>query len=261
MISGSSWSSEASCTAVAAVHQHLICVRLLPSCSHLVSTVSMVDSQNVEGYRPAPDFEEDRRSALLNLEMNDSTELWLIKLPFSTSSHQSRMEHMLSEIDGEELSFNLHSDGKLASFEDSSEKLYDFVSYPSQEPDEMVFVPSPTEPKIAGKISRRVSIVHYPDPKELEERKIIAKHAHQNSSGVTKTTSSRYFSTQISGRAGSSKGSRKSSVSQVSEPSNAAERTSGKKVSELSHGNSTGISGMSSDHSDGGKSKKRKHKE
>ncbi|MED6204397.1 hypothetical protein PIB30_008841 [Stylosanthes scabra] len=227
----------------------------------------MAESENVEGYRPAPDYEEDRRSALVDLEMNDSTELWLIKLPFSTvSSHRSSMENMLSEIDGEELSFNLHGDGKLASFEDSSEKIYDFVSYPSQEPDEVVFVPSPTEPKIAGKISRRVSIVHYPDPKEFEERKLSAKHAHQNSSGVAKTTSSRYFSTQISGRAGSSKGSRKSSVSQVSEPSNATEarlkslkeRASGKKASEHSHGNSTGFSGMSSDHSDGGKSKRRK---
>lgn len=129
----------------------------------------------------------------------------------------------------------------------------------------------------AGKISRRVSIVHYPDAKELEERKSNNKtHTHRNSAGVTVTTSSRYFPMQSgnprslqSSRAASSKGSRKSSLSEVTEPSNAAERrpvsnkdkSSGRKVSELSHGHSTGISSMSSDHTHGGKSKRRKHKE
>lgn len=118
----------------------------------------------------------------------------------------------------------------------------------------------------AGKISRRVSTVHYSDPKELENlNSTNAKHAHGNSSGVTGTTSSRYFPMQSSGAA-SSKGSRqRSSLTEASEPSSISKRRHASKsksnLSEASHGHSTGISSMSPDHSHEGKAKRRKHKE
>ncbi|KAJ1378597.1 hypothetical protein SESBI_47683 [Sesbania bispinosa] len=240
----------------------------------------MVGSENAEGYRPQTEYVEDSNEALIDLNLSDSTELWLLKLPFS--------KDLLSAIDGEELSLNLHNDGKLTSFKDSSGKVYDFVSFAAQEPDETVFVSSSMEPKIAGKISKRVSVVHYPDPKELEKLSSTnARQAHRNSAGGTMTTTtSRYFPMQSgnprssqSGHAASSKGSRqKSSLSEVSEPSNTTKRrlasksvvsedpsngdiSNGRQVPEFSHGHSTGISSMSSDHSHGGKSKRRKHKE
>lgn len=118
----------------------------------------------------------------------------------------------------------------------------------------------------AGKISMRVSTVHYPGPKELEKlNSTNAKHAHGNSSGVTGTTSSRYFPMQ-SGGAASSKGSRqRSSLTEASEPSSISKRRHASKsksnLSEASHGHSTGISSMSPDHSHEGKAKRRKHKE
>ncbi|KAL5150455.1 Mediator-associated protein 2 [Glycine soja] len=216
--------------------------------------MSMVDLEGKEGYRPSTEYVEDSNETLINL--TDSTELLFLKLPSSND--------FLSDIHGQKLFLTLHNDGKLASFKDSSGKVYDFVSYSAQEPDETVFVSS-TEPKI-GKISRRVSTVHYSDPKELEKlNSTNAKHAHGNSSGVTGTTSSRYFPMQSSGAA-SSKGSRqRSSLTEASEPSSISKRRHASKsksnLSEASHGHSTGISSMSPDHSHEGKAKRRKHKE
>ncbi|TKY59226.1 Mediator-associated protein 2 [Spatholobus suberectus] len=214
--------------------------------------MSMVDLEGAEGYRPSAEYVEDSNEALINL--NDSTELLFLKLPLHND--------LLSDIHGQKLFLTLHNDGKLASFEGSSGKVYDFVSFGAQEPDETVFVSS-TEPKI-GKISMRVSTVHYPDPKELEKlNSTNARQSHRNSSGVTVTTSSRYFPMQSGGRAASSKGSRqKSSLSEVGEPSSISKRRHVSKsksaVSEVSHGHSTGISSMSPEQSHGEKSKRRK---
>lgn len=131
----------------------------------------------------------------------------------------------------------------------------------------------------AGKISRRVSVVHYPDPKELE--KVNLNSTRRSSSGTLMTTSSQYFPMQsgkarssLSGHAASSHGSRpRSSVSEVGDPSPKRRRvsesenhssqdlSSGRHAPELSRGHSSGIS-SASDQSHGGKSKKRyKHKE
>ncbi|KAL2344226.1 hypothetical protein Fmac_005511 [Flemingia macrophylla] len=215
----------------------------------------MVDMEGTEGYRPSAEYVEDRNEALINL--SDSTELLFLKLPFSND--------FLSDIHGQKLCLTLHNYGKLANFEGSSGKVYDFVSFSSQEPDETVFVSS-IEPKIE-KISMRVSTVHYPDPEELQKLNSTNKrHAHRNSSGVTATTSSRYFPMQSGGPSASSKGSsQKSSLSEVGEPSSISKgRLSKSKsksiVSEVSHGHSTGISSMSPDQSHEGKSKRRKHK-
>ncbi|XP_057458357.1 mediator-associated protein 2 [Lotus japonicus] len=227
----------------------------------------MADSETAEGYQPPAEFEEDSNGALIDLPMTGSTELWLLRLPYS--------KDFLSDIHGKELPVNLQNDGKLAWFESSSGKRYDFVSYACQEPAETVFIPSATDP-IIGKVSRRVSTVHYSDPKELEKLSATsAGKVHRNSAGATGTTSSRYFPMRSgrssqSGRAASSKGSRqKSTVSEVTDPSSkrvskstaSEDISSGSHVPESSHGHSTGISSMSSDQSHGAKSKRRKHKE
>ncbi|KAK7400925.1 hypothetical protein VNO78_12234 [Psophocarpus tetragonolobus] len=211
----------------------------------------MVDLESTEGYTSSAEYVEDSNEALINL--TDSTELLFLKLPFSND--------FLSDIHGQKLLLTLHNDGKLASFEGSSGKEYDFVSFGAQEPDETVFVSS-TESKI-GKISMRVSTVHYVDPKELEKvNSTNARHAQRNSSGVT-GTSSRYFPMQSGGQAASSKGSRqKSSLSEAGEPSSMSKRRHGSKSkSNLSHGHSTGLSSMSPEQSHEGKPKRKKLKE
>ncbi|KAK7369057.1 hypothetical protein VNO80_11091 [Phaseolus coccineus] len=216
--------------------------------------ISMADLEGAEGYMPSAEYVEDTNETLINL--TDSTELLFLKLPSSND--------FLSDIHGQKLFLTLHNDGKLASFEGSSGKVYDFVNFSAHEPDETVFISS-TEPKIA-KISMRVSTVNFPDPKELDSTK--ARHADRNSSGITGTTSSRYFPMQSGGRAASSKGSRqKSSVSEVTEPSSFSKKRHESKskskfnLSEVSHGHSTGISSMSPDNSHEGKPKRRKHQE
>ncbi|KAI5422965.1 uncharacterized protein LOC127076541 [Lathyrus oleraceus] len=230
-----------------------------------------------KSYKPHHEFKQDVKEALVDLNLTESSELWLLKLPFSND--------LLADIDGQELSVKLDKDGTLASFEGASGKAYDFVSFASMEPDETVFVSSATESKIAGKISRRVSVVHYHDPKELEKISTTdAKKALLNSIAATPGNFS---------RTSASKSSRlKSSLSEFSERSNTKRRPGENKSnrelaggfnsvasaissdhshggksnasaisSDHSHGGKSNASAISSDHSHGGKSKRSKHKE
>uniref|UniRef100_A0A453EN31 Uncharacterized protein n=1 Tax=Aegilops tauschii subsp. strangulata TaxID=200361 RepID=A0A453EN31_AEGTS len=50
-------------------------------------------------------------------------------------------------------------------------KSYELVSFAAQQPDATVFIPSGSEMKAVGKISRRVCLVRYPEPEELEKEK------------------------------------------------------------------------------------------
>ncbi|CAL5195459.1 unnamed protein product [Lathyrus oleraceus] len=196
-----------------------------------------------KSYKPHHEFKQDVKEALVDLNLTESSELWLLKLPFSND--------LLADIDGQELSVKLDKDGTLASFEGASGKAYDFVSFASMEPDETVFVSSATESKIAGKISRRVSVVHYHDPKELEKISTTdAKKALLNSIAATPGNFS---------RTSASKSSRlKSSLSEFSERSNTkrrpGENKSNAKPRELAGGFNSVASAISSDHSHGGKS-------
>ena len=127
-----------------------------------------------------------------------------------------------------------------------------------------------------GKISRRVSIVHYPDPKEHEKASLNRRQAYQNSSGIT--TSSRYFPTQSSklrsSQSGLTQGSRpRSTLSEAGEPSSTLKRSrsvyitsegepnqntsNGGRTPNSGRGHSAGNSSISSEHSRKGKSKKR----
>ncbi|KAJ8475984.1 hypothetical protein OPV22_019711 [Ensete ventricosum] len=114
-----------------------------------------------EGYKPGPDFEEDSRTPLVDISLTDSTELWLIQWPIN--------QLQPADFNGKELTLKLNRDGKLGGFESASGKSYDFVSFAAHEPDATVFVPSVSETKVVGKISRRVCLVHYPEPGELEK--------------------------------------------------------------------------------------------
>ncbi|XP_027769845.1 mediator-associated protein 2-like [Solanum pennellii] len=100
-------------------------------------------------------------------------------------------------LDGQEVSLKLHHYGHIGSFEDSSGKSYEVVSCRAQDPDAVVFLSSQSEPKIDGKISRRVSLIHYPEPSELKQNSINLKQmmAQRSSGTTTLTNSSRRFAT------------------------------------------------------------------
>ncbi|ONK58635.1 uncharacterized protein A4U43_C09F15080 [Asparagus officinalis] len=113
-----------------------------------------------EGYKPGEEFEEDNNEPLVDFSMTDSTELWLIQWPVKLLKP--------TDFHGKEVKLKLHRDGKLGSLETSSGKSYDLVSHAAQEPDATVFLPTSSNSKVVGKISRRVCLRHYPEPEEFE---------------------------------------------------------------------------------------------
>ncbi|GMH02594.1 hypothetical protein Nepgr_004433 [Nepenthes gracilis] len=112
-----------------------------------------------DGYKPLPEFQEDTKDPLVELNMTDSTELWLIQWPIGQPP----------DFAGQEVTLTLNQDRELCSFEGPSGKLYKMVNFSTEEPKATVFHSTSSKSKIVGKISRRVSVVHYPDPSELEK--------------------------------------------------------------------------------------------
>ncbi|KAF8058374.1 hypothetical protein N665_1247s0004 [Sinapis alba] len=108
-------------------------------------------------YKPSEDFEVNNLQPLVDFDATGSKELWLIQCPLSH----------FPEIEGKELKVKLDEDGVLGRFEDSSGKEVNLISFASQEGDATVIIPSENESKIVGKISRRVSLVRFPEPEEL----------------------------------------------------------------------------------------------
>lgn len=128
---------------------------------------------------------EDKRDPLIDFNLTDSTELWLIQWPINHPP----------DFDGQHVSLNLKNDGCLGTLEGSSGKSYEVVSFKSQGPEATVFLSSASEAKIAGKISRRVSLIHYPEPSELQKRNNLNSSQSQRSSAATSTMSGRRFAT------------------------------------------------------------------
>lgn len=118
-----------------------------------------------ERYMPAEEFVEDTNGPLVDISSTDSTELWLIQWPVK--------ELKPSDFHGKELKLRLHRDGKLGSLETSAGKTYDMVSYAAQEPDATVFLPTSSDSKVVGKISRRVCLRRFLEPDELVQPSFI----------------------------------------------------------------------------------------
>ncbi|KAG6591938.1 Mediator-associated protein 2, partial [Cucurbita argyrosperma subsp. sororia] len=168
--------------------------------------------RSVERYKPPPEFEEDKRELLTDMSLSNCAELWLIQWPANQAP----------DFDGQELSLQLHPDGHLGSFNGSSGKSYDVVSWVAQEPEASVFLPSSSDSKLVRKIIRRISLVHYPKPEELEKATPL-KSVYKKSSGISlsrQTTTSRGPNSS-SRRTSSTRSSKpRSSVSEFEEPSN-----------------------------------------
>ncbi|KAK6241763.1 hypothetical protein QUC31_014576 [Theobroma cacao] len=146
-----------------------------------------MDSVEISSYIPPPEFVEDSSEQLVDLTLSESTELFLIQWPL----------HQHPEINGKEFTLQLGPDGKLGSLIDSAGKAYDFVSSASQEPDATVILSSASESKIVGKISRRVSLVHYMEPEEYEKLSSDKRLMYQKSSGSLTANSSNPFVTPM----------------------------------------------------------------
>ncbi|XP_062117732.1 mediator-associated protein 2-like [Humulus lupulus] len=224
-----------------------------------------------ECYVPPPEFLEDVKDPLVDLSVTDSTELWLIQWPKNNDP----------DFDGQELTLKLNHDGNLSSFKGASGKEYDMVSFASQEANATVFLSSSSGTKIAGKISRRVSLVHYPEPHELKQAS-SSKHLYHKSSSISMTNSSHHVGTPAqssrprntgaaSGRTTSSRSSRqKSSLSDVGDqPSQTPKRRHAPKsttsIDQSAQNSGRGHSAIthsgSSQRSHQGKSNKRKQNE
>ncbi|PIN17057.1 hypothetical protein CDL12_10289 [Handroanthus impetiginosus] len=218
------------------------------------------------GYQPPPGFVEDNKDPLIDLNLTDSTELWLIQWPINQPP----------DFDGQQVSLNLSSDGHLGTFEGSSGKSYEVVSFKSQGPEATVFVSSVSEAKIAGKISRRISLIHFPEPSELQRRSSLHPGHSHRSSAATSTLSGRRMPTptrsirpgtsrtvsgyttpssknksSISGSGESTKPPKRKRVEEQSRLSNHSAQDSGK-------GNSAVTSTGSLGHSEEKKSKKKR---
>ncbi|KAL0438121.1 UNVERIFIED_CONTAM: hypothetical protein Slati_2295100 [Sesamum latifolium] len=236
-----------------------------------------MDGSAQTDYQPPQGFVEDKRDPLVDLNLTDSTELWLIQWPINQPP----------DFDGQHVSLNLKNDGCLGTLEALlhlpahffsmayyAGKSYEVVSFKSQGPEATVFLSSASEAKIAGKISRRVSLIHYPEPSELQKRNNLNSSQSQRSSAATSTMSGRRFATpsrsvrpkNSQAMSGYSTPSSKSSVSGLSEPPKPPKR---KRVDEQNRsvehstqdsgkGNSAVTSTGSLGHSEDRKSKKKK---
>ncbi|XP_044975710.1 mediator-associated protein 2 [Hordeum vulgare subsp. vulgare] len=143
--------------------------------------------KGVVRYQPGPAFQESEEQGMPEIPPSDSTEFWLIQWPLNHVN--------ASDFNGEKVSLKLHDDGNLGNLESSSGKSYELVSFAAQQPDATVFIPSGSEMKAVGKISRRVCLVRYPEPEELDKEKPSfgsLTPSSRRSAGSSRKTMSRF---------------------------------------------------------------------
>ncbi|KAJ8537637.1 hypothetical protein K7X08_014177 [Anisodus acutangulus] len=63
------------------------CYKELCSSAIFKSSSIIMDAPNEVSYKPPPEFEEIKKDSLVNLNITDSTELWLIQWPFNQVNH------------------------------------------------------------------------------------------------------------------------------------------------------------------------------
>ncbi|KAG9136781.1 hypothetical protein Leryth_004550 [Lithospermum erythrorhizon] len=214
-----------------------------------------------------------------------STEIWIMQWPFDHDKSNSPWPK-LADFEGSEVTLKLNTtEGEFGSIQSSSGKSYELRSMESHTPEEFVFLTSASDTEIVGRVTRHVSVIHYPEASELQKPdKDIARKLGQRSSGTsltgsarrtatpTQTTRSRHvqtstgtISTPSSGKRGTSSiitGSSESSKSKKRKHANEAS-------SSLGHSNGDSGRGHSAVTSSGGphnqsqeiKSKRRKKNE
>ncbi|KAM0831331.1 hypothetical protein ACQ4PT_065625 [Festuca glaucescens] len=187
-------------------------------------------------YEPGTAFQESGEEGMLEISPSDSTELWLIQWPINHVD--------ASDFHGKEVSLKLHCDGNLGNLECSLGKSYELISFAAQQPDATVFFPSGSEMKAVGKISRRVSLVRYPEPQELEKEKPgfgSLTPGSKKSAGSSRKTMSRFTGAS---KNRSSQGSAFSLGQHSADPASKHKQKKRRDESSLDHSN---VSGKSSE--------------
>ncbi|KAK9061279.1 hypothetical protein SSX86_018459 [Deinandra increscens subsp. villosa] len=163
------------------------------------------------------DYLEEGVSCLSKFDpsLTDSTELWLLQWP----------KDQVPDFEGKQLSLDfIVMMGSCALLKPRLvRKSFDVVSFAAREPKSTVFLSSAADSKILGKITRRVSFVHYLDPIEVpkEDTKRL-KQLYERSSTTSLTKSAYNFATPTkstrpgpsSGRASTHSSDRRSSLSE-----------------------------------------------
>ncbi|KAL5710917.1 hypothetical protein ACHQM5_021425 [Ranunculus cassubicifolius] len=200
------------------------------------------------------DFIENDKESLLDIDSNK--ELWLIQWP----------SNQIPEFDGQEVTLKLDADGTLGTFTSSSGKAYELVSFASQEPDATVFQSDQSGSKVVGKISRRVSVIHYQEPSELEQLKpeeIYQKSITSSSSRQRRSSMSQYTQSMFQpGSSGSAKRSRRNNdrVGSANQGSEGRDQSGVTSLGSVGRDQS-GVTSTGSAGSSGRKSKKVKEEE
>lgn len=227
-----------------------------------------------ESFTSSKSFELDTRDPCLDIQLNDSTELWLIQWP--------RKELNSQDFDGKEFKLKLHHEGMIGSLTNSSGKSYEIVSYGAQVPDAQVFLPTSSGSKSVGKFTRRVSLIPEFDLEEYKRPSISNPNLSSQRGSTARSSQNR--STVLRGRASSNAPSMETQTpkthrkrshnneyqsadrsslgssgpgSQVTDASGAVPKASGKKKSNDHHSGSQ-VSDVS--HSEEKSSKKKKSK-
>ncbi|KAM0831332.1 hypothetical protein ACQ4PT_065625 [Festuca glaucescens] len=159
-------------------------------------------------YEPGTAFQESGEEGMLEISPSDSTELWLIQWPINHVD--------ASDFHGKEVSLKLHCDGNLGNLECS----------------------------LVGKISRRVSLVRYPEPQELEKEKPgfgSLTPGSKKSAGSSRKTMSRFTGAS---KNRSSQGSAFSLGQHSADPASKHKQKKRRDESSLDHSN---VSGKSSE--------------
>ncbi|KAJ9540241.1 hypothetical protein OSB04_026747 [Centaurea solstitialis] len=207
---------------------------------------------NKSGFKLPPEFQEDPRAPLIEPNSSDSTELWLIQWP----------KDQIPDVDGQHIVLDLHhDDGQLGTVEGSSGKSYDVVSLAAQEPNATVFLSAAAGSKIVGKITRRVSFVHYLEPNEVpkDDTKKLKQLYEMSSYATSLSNSANHFATPTKStrsRHLSHSSGRKSSLSEEKVRSRDSRPSSRSTLDSLGRGQEP--TGSASEQSQEKKAKKRK---
>ncbi|XP_010484258.1 PREDICTED: mediator-associated protein 2-like [Camelina sativa] len=205
-------------------------------------------------YEPNEDFVVATTEEVDDAEISPEEEIWIFQYPLGRGPAATQFP----EVDEDFLEFDddLDKEGIFGNFVDSSGTKIDLASYPPQDTESTMILPSENS-TIAGRISRRVALVRYAEPNELLQK--IKARSQQKLVGAVTNSSGKYSNPTQSSRkhsASSRSSKQKSLFSSFTE----APKSSKRKNSDSSsgkHGISTSTVSGSSERSE--KSKKKKN--
>ncbi|XP_010444410.1 PREDICTED: mediator-associated protein 2 [Camelina sativa] len=151
-------------------------------------------------YEPNEDFVVATTEEVDDAEISPEEEIWILQYPLGRGPAATQFP----EVDEDFLEFDndLDKEGIFGNFVDSSGTKVDLASYPPQDTESTMILPSENS-TIAGRISRRVALVRYAEPNELLQK--IKARSQQKLVGAVTNSSGKYSNPTQSSRLKSSK--------------------------------------------------------